>query len=248
MPLRILIITQEDFLTGAMFSVSFLAKSLQEREHSVWVAARENSDLHAQIKKLGIPFLAITISSKLDRNAIQQLRAWVHAYGINVINAQSSKDRYVSVFARWLFQLPVTVVHTRRQVSLSVGGFPQNLIYQGGTDKVVAVSYGVKRSLVAKGMSRHHIRVIRNGTPSYKFTVSPLYASRLREEYQIKPGDWVIGCIARRKKQEQVLLALREIEHPVKVFFVGFEEDDQLRSLRSGLHHTIFYPGSLPAA
>lgn len=230
-----------------MFSVSFLAKALQDAGHLVWVAARPLSELHRQAEKLGLTFLPLTIASKVDRGAMRAIAHWVSTNAIQVINAQSSKDRYVSVFARWFYRLPVAIVHTRRQVSLSVGGPLQNIVYVRGTDRIVAVSFGVKRSLITKGIPSRHIRVIRNGTPGYKFDFSPERVQLLKALYEIKPGEWVVGCIARRKKQHQLVQSLRLIEPPVKLFLVGIEQDEELRSIEIPPRHKVFYPGNLPA-
>lgn len=182
---------------------------------------------------------------------MRQVKSIVQTHQIDVINAQSSKDRYVSVLSRWLFQLNTKIIHTRRQISLSIGGPLQNLVYVNGTDKIVAVGHGVKKSLERGGVPEKHIKVIFNGTPLEKYnSLSERYLNKLREKFDIKPNDLVIGCISRRKLQNQLLGALNYLNKPAKVIFVGIKEDDQLRAIINGfkLPHQVFFEGIIPSS
>lgn len=249
-PLNILFITQEDFLAGSTYSVFFLARELASRGHRTFIAARENSLLHSLTLYSKVEFLPLKLTSRFDRNAMRLLRDWVVQYELDIINSQSSKDRYITVFSRWLYRLPVKVVHTRRQISMSLGGPAQNLIYVNGTDKIVAVGNGVKKSLVDKGIPAGHVEVIFNGTPVEKYMrVSTAYTDALRKKLDIKEGDFVIGCISRRKLQHHLLRALDFLGVPAKVVFVGITEDEELATIARGfqLPHMVHYEGSVAA-
>ncbi len=246
--MNILLITQEDILAGSSFSVSYLAKGLHERGHRVVVAARPGSVLHDLMKDSDVPFEAFTIPSRFNWKSVTHLVSLIRKYQIQVINAQSSKDRYTTVLAKFFYRLPVVLIHTRRQISMSVGGFLQNIIYVWGTDKIVAVSEGVKQSLILKKIPASHIEVIYNGTPKEKYQGIDLRkVEELRQKFSITPGDLVIGCISRRKEQDQLLSALDLLGRPVKVILVGIMEDDKLKEIR--LHfkfpHQIFYEGEV---
>lgn len=249
--LNILFITQEDFLAGSTYSVFFLARGLAARGHKVLIAAREGSLLQHLAVSARILFVPITLRSRFDWSAIQQVRSIVKSHQIDVINAQSSKDRYVSVLSRWVFQLNTKVIHTRRQLSLSVGGPIQNLFYVNGTDKIIAVGNGVKKSLEQGGVPDKHIKVIFNGTPSEKYnSLNEAYLKKLRQKFDIKSNDLVIGCISRRKLQDQLLGSLNYLDKPAKVILVGIEEDDQLKKIIKGftLPHQVFFEGNVPSA
>jgi L-malate glycosyltransferase len=246
--LNILLITQEDILAGSSFSVSYLAKGLHQRGHRVIVAARPGSVLHDLMKDSEVPFEAFTIPSRFNWKSVTHLVSLVRKYQIQVINAQSSKDRYTTVLAKFFYQLPVVLIHTRRQISMSVGGFLQNIIYVWGTDKIVAVSEGVKQSLISKKIPASHIEVIYNGTPKEKYQGIDLSkVEPLRQKFSITQGDLVIGCISRRKEQDQLLRALDLLGRPAKVILVGIREDDELKEIRSHFKfpHQIFYEGEV---
>ncbi|MEQ8364964.1 MAG: glycosyltransferase family 4 protein [Cyclobacteriaceae bacterium] len=249
--LNILFITQEDFLAGSTYSVFFLARGLAAKGHRVFIAAREDSLLDHLATSARIEFFPITLKSRFDIKAIRQIKTVVKTYHVDVINAQSSKDRYVSVLSRWIYQLDTKIVHTRRQISLSVGGPLQNLFYVNGTDKIVAVGNGVKKSLEQGGVPEKHIKVIFNGTPAEKYnSLSEKHLKKLREKFDIKPNDLVIGCISRRKLQDQLLSALDHLDKPAKVILVGVIEDEQLKRIIKGfkLPHQVFFEGNIPSS
>jgi len=248
--LRILFLTQEDFLAGSTYSVFFLARGLSQRGHKVYVAARKDSLLNRLCDEAGLRFFSFEPKSRFDLRSMRQIRKWVSSTDIDIINSQSSKDRYLSVFSRWIFNLPVKVVHTRRQLSMSIGGPLQNLVYVNGTHKIIAVGNGVKQSLKKGGVPDHHVKVIYNGTPESKYqNISIEKINQLKAKFDIKEDDLVIGCISRRKQQEQLLQSLNYLNRPAKVILVGIEQDDQLKSIiqEYTIPHQVYFEGHVPS-
>ncbi|MCU0367255.1 MAG: glycosyltransferase family 4 protein, partial [Cyclobacteriaceae bacterium] len=240
--------TQEDFLAGSTYSVSYLAKGLASRGHKVIVAARSGSELSRILIDSQVIFESIKIRGRFDFKSIILLNRLIKKHAIQIVNAQSSKDRYISVFAKYFFRLRIILIHTRRQVSKSTGGFFQNLIYVSGTDMIVAVSKGVKQSLIENHIPEKHIEVIYNGTPSYKYQhVDMNETLSLKKRFSVNEGDLVIGSISRRKQQEQLLKALDLIGKPVTVFLLGIKEDDELRDIISSYKfpHKVIFVGEV---
>ncbi|MBD3276366.1 MAG: glycosyltransferase, partial [Candidatus Marinimicrobia bacterium] len=60
--------------------------------------------------------------------------------------------------------------------------------------------------------------------------------------------EFVIGCVSRRKKQDQLIKALSIIEKPVKVIFVGIQRDDFPESLVQSVpsRHSLIFCGTVP--
>ncbi len=93
--------------------------------------------------------------------------------------------------------------------------------------------------------------MIFNGTPSDKYSsLNEQCLKKLRQKFDIKPSDLVIGCISRRKLQDQLLSALNHLNKPAKVIFVGIKEDDELRRIIGGfkLPHKVFFEGNVPSS
>lgn len=244
--MNILFISAISHMAGSTYSVSYLATGLSERGHQVFLACPENSLLSQLIQNTKVQYLPVELNGKLDRKAIRQIAEIVRQHNIDLINAQSSIDRYITILARWYYHLPVRLVHTRRQLSKSIGILGQSRFYEKGTDKIVAVSEGVKASLVKIGIAPNHIKVIYNGTPLEKYaSVDPEKVAVLRKQYGIREGDVVIGSVARLKEQHQILEALRYIDQKVKVIFVGIEAQPAYRPITDQfpVPHEIYYTG-----
>ncbi|MBX2916200.1 MAG: glycosyltransferase family 4 protein [Cyclobacteriaceae bacterium] len=247
--MNILLITQEDFFAGSTYSVSYLANALAERGNKVYVAARPNSLLHELIQKYPrVTFLPLTIKSRFDRNAIKLLVRWVTEYNLQVINAQSSKDRYITIFARWFYGVKARLYHTRRQYPMSVGGYLQRKFYVAGTDKIISISEGLKKIFVAKGFPAAHIAVIHNGMPAARYQQwSESEVQKLKEQYGIKPGEIVVGSISRFKRHEQIIKAMALLNKPeIKIVTAGVEEG-YLDSLckEFNLKNPVIYAGAV---
>lgn len=246
--MRILIITYQGDISGATNSITYLAKGLASKGHDIFVGCREESLLYKNLLGSKVKVVPMVYKKKLDLSFIKHLKNIVKENNIEIINAQSSWDRYSSVFVRWLYRMKVKVVHTRRQTPMSMGGFFQNLIYEKGTDKIIAVSQGVKKDLMKLGISDKNIEVIYNGTSKEKYDhLDPILIQSLRQKFDIKPDDFVIGCVSRPKKQIQILEALQHIERPIKVIFAGLEKTPELASIIEAFKvpHLVYFEGNI---
>ncbi len=241
-----MLITFQGGVAGSTLSVSYLCKGLSEKGHNVVLACPQDSMYKDLLKDSKVKIEHLPFKSKWDKVTMRMIRDIVQRENIQIINAQASKDRYNTIFARWIYKLPVKLIHTRRQVSLSVGGL-QSWFYTKGTDKIVAVSNGIKDSLVSKGIPKKHIKVIYNGTPTEKYEqIDKQKVEKLKSELGLKPDDFVIGCISRCKKQEQIIQTLQHIEIPVKVVFVGINSHDIENRIEPFCEpHTIHYCGHM---
>jgi len=246
--MNILITSQHAGVAGSTYSIFYLARGLSRKGHRVYVACPPNTLLARLLSEANLTHLPLEFRSKLDRRAMRQVAAMVRKYQIEVIDAQASKDRYVTILARWLYKLPVKLVHTRRQMALSIGILGQSWFYQKGTDKIIAVSMGVKASLERIGIDARHIEVIYNGTPHEKYQlIDNSEAEQLKKKYNIREGDFVIGCVARPKEQLQLLQALEKVDTKVKVIFVGIEWQYAYQEVisRYTTAHEVYFAGKV---
>jgi len=246
--MNILITSQKAEIAGSTYSVVYLAKGLAKRGHNVWVATPANTLMWRLLSDSPVQLTELSFAFKFHLPSVLRVKKIVQLHQIDIINAQSSKDRYSTILAKWWYKLPVKLIHTRRQLVKSLGMFGQSTFYERGTDSIVAVSEGVKQSVKSIGISEKHIKVIYNGTPSEKYQhIDSERVESLRRRYQIKSGEVVIGCVARYKKQAQLLQALNEIQQPIHVLFVGIEEQPELRAIQNqwSVPHRVHYAGSV---
>ena len=247
--MNILFLTYQGDLAGSTLSIHYVSNGLAERGHNVYVGCRMESYLYSAVSDGKAHALPMRFKSKLDFQTMKQIRDIVQEHSIDIINAQSSKDRYLSIFARKLYKLESLIVHTRRQMPLMDAGRLQGWFYNTFTDKIIAVSEAVKNGLMAGGIKDKKIKVIYNGTPVEKYeNINTDRVGRLLEKYNIHDDEFVIGCVSRRKKQDQLLKALSFIEEPVKVIFVGIKKEDFPSNLIESVpsKHSLIFCGTVP--
>lgn len=248
-PLRILFLTYQGDMAGSTNSIAYLARGLAERGHHVVIGIRRESLLWTLLEDSPVHRAAMKFKGKFDFHNWRQIRDIVNKHQIQVINAQSSHDRYTSIFANWRYKLGVKVVHTRRQMPASTGGPLQLYLYNKRTAGIVAVSHQVKDELVKLGIKAPHVEVIHNGTPRDKYEqVDEQKVLALRQKFGITEDDFVVGCISRPKSQEQIFEALKLIEKPLKVIFGGLKRVEPYASLAAAVEerHTLFFEGDIP--
>ncbi len=247
--MKILFLTHQGDLAGSTNSIFYLSSGLADKGHEVFVGCRQESLLFELLQNSKAVAIPMTFNGRFDLTNMRQIRQAVKEHNIQLINAQSSLDRYTSGFAKWLYRLPVVLIHTRRQIPKSTGLFIQNWYYKASTDCMVAVSQGVKGALVDLGLPADHIRVIKNGTPRSKYELTrPQLTEQLREKYGLPEGTFVIGCISRRKNQEQLLKAYAQLPEKAWLMFIGIEEDEELRQvpLSPDQKARVIYTGMVP--
>jgi glycosyltransferase involved in cell wall biosynthesis len=243
--LRILFLTYQGDMAGSTQSIAMLAKGLAQRGHHIFLGCRRNSLLYSLLEDSGVTRIPMTFRGKLDFRNSREIADWAKKEEIDIINAQSSYDRYTAIWAKWLFCPQVKIVHTRRQKPMSSGGFIQNFLYNKGADAVVAVSRGVSSALEEIGINPKIITVIRNGTPSEKYAgMDSAISASWRLKLGLEEGRFTIGCVARRKNQEDLLQALTLIPFPTEVLFAGIQrtdlDQDILKRVDEGLHRLHF--------
>ena len=249
--MNILFLSAIKELAGHALSVSYLAKGLAAKGHSVFAGCCPGTPLLALLEHSDVKVVPMRLGGKLDFKSLRQIRDVVDVNRISIVNSQDSADRYLTMWAKLLYRLPARVIHTRRQIPSSSGGRPQAWLYYKGTDRIVAVSQGVKQALCRQGIPAEHVEVIYNGTPKEKYVVKDEgRVQQLRKQYGISSEDFVIGCVARksrRKRQDQLLKALARIERPTKVLFVGMDRHPDYEVLIEPIRsrHTVLFCGSV---
>lgn len=250
--MNILLLTYQGDISGATNSIYYLARGLAQRGHTVVVGCRSNSLLWSMLESAsGVIRVAMQFASKFDRRCMAHIQQIVQQYNIQIINAQSSRDRYLSIFACWRYQLAVKIVHTRRQKAESAGGRLQTWFYVGNTDAIVTVSEQLKKDFVQRGFPAHHLHVIYNGMDSSRFAtpIPPATIEQLRQTYHLSATDLVVGCISRPKRQEQLIRALALLPPHIKLLLVGVPPQHyQALERQLQLPHTIVYAGLIPPA
>ena len=250
--MNILLLTYQGDMAGATNSIFYLAKGLSERGHTVVVGCRRESLLNRLLLDRAPRVIRkeMTFRGKTNLKNMIEIRDAVRQYDIQIINAQSTIDRYTAIFANWLFRLNAIVVHTRRQKPRSDGGWLQRWFIVYATKSIITVSNQLRETLIKNGYPAGHVKAIFNGLPREHYeNYDKEKVTELRRQLGIAESDIVVGCISRMKKQEQLVEAIPFLPPDVKILFVGIEQgrlDDVADQY--GVKDRIIYAGKvLPA-
>lgn len=236
-------------MAGSTYSITYLAKGLADRGHKVFAGLREEMPIWDLIEHPGVTRVPMRITGKFDFENWREIRDLVRNEKIDIINAQSSHDRYTSIFAKLRFKLPVQIVHTRRQNPLSAGGWLQRKFYIKNTASIIVISDGLKRIFIEKGYPENHIKVIHNGIPKKRFDDwNEEKVEKFRKQLNLKPEDKVVGCISRFKEQPQLIEAIAKLNDPsIKLIFAGaFPEQIQPYLDKYNIQNEVHLLGKLP--
>ncbi|ADR21813.1 hypothetical protein MATR_05540 [Marivirga tractuosa] len=227
--MNILILCAQGGVAGSTYSISYLAKGLADRNHNVFLGLKKDTFLDSliedsKVKRVYLPFRSKT--DKITRNIIKEL---IEKENIQIINAQSSKDRYVGPLVNFLYGKKVKIVQTRRQnpkKMIGLNKFFQNVFNNYFCDKVVVVSEALRKIFIERGIHQDKLKVIHNGTPTDQYQPNLKLRKKLQEELGYTDEDIVIGCVSRYKNQPQLVKALQFLPKEWKVLYVGLDEEN----------------------
>jgi glycosyltransferase involved in cell wall biosynthesis len=234
-PYRILLTTWQDFGAGSIQSVQYLAEGLRRRGHQVLVACPADGVLGRRLAGVGVPVAPFRFRTGWSVRSATELLRLIHAEGVELVDAQESRDRKAAIVARSLSRSFPPLVITRRQMTRTSRA--QNWVYAHAADRVVAISHGVARSLRARGMGRAEIRVVHTGLDPHRVVeaADPGEVARLRGELDLDLAIPTVGVVARRKDQETLLRAAARMGRPLNLLFVGIDRDARLAALEPAL-------------
>ena len=234
--MKILQLTHQGDLGGSTNSITWLTAGLAERGHEVTLACRPQSLIARRFAEGPVQRVDLELprGPRLFAQAWKWKR-WIEQNQIDVVNAHASLDRHLVSYLRML-GLRAALVHTRRNVSLSSGWRARAWFDVATTDAIIAVSRSVGEDLERRGIPAAHVHVIHNGLPLRQLRASdPARVAQVRKELQLAPGVPVIGVVARRKAQDDLLRAAFRLRRPMEILFAGVNGDEALARLAAGL-------------
>ncbi len=179
--MNILHLNSEPALRGGERQTLSLIKYLNQWGHNCLLTCSQGSAIAQKAKELGIITYEIKFQSEYNIFTLLKLYDIVKQNKIDLIHAHTSRTAtYAGLIARLLCGKNVRCVVSRR-VQFSTRGNPlRKLKYQCLPHKIIAISEGVKKVLVADGISEAKISVVYSGIEPQRFDVAtePDYLQR----------------------------------------------------------------------
>ncbi|MBW2093066.1 MAG: glycosyltransferase family 4 protein, partial [Deltaproteobacteria bacterium] len=204
---------------GSTKSMIYLSKGLASRGHKVFFGCREQSLIYRSLLNSNVTVVHMSFS-RFGGTAPGQMVILCREQNIQIINAQSSQDRYAVLRARFFHGVKSKVVFTRRQMPNS--SRLSGLLSTVGAHRIIAVSSAVADALSRRWIDRSKIEVIYNGIPAGKCNnIDEDEVQKLRSRLRIPEGATVIGCIARKKLQDVLIRACPFLPPEAVILLVG---------------------------
>lgn len=224
--MKILILCAQGGVAGSTYSISYLANGLASKGHKVYLGLIKNSFLDELVDGNQVHKIYLNFKGKLDKATREQVKKLINDEGIQIVNAQSTNDRYLAPIINIMNPNKVIVVQTRRQKPkemTAINQYFQNIFNNYFSDYLVTVSHELKRIFVQRGIKPQKIKVIHNGTPIEQYQQDDILLAKLKQKVGFKEDDIVIGCTARFKNQPHLVKALQYLPKEWKVLYIGLD-------------------------
>jgi phosphatidylinositol alpha-1,6-mannosyltransferase len=222
-PIRVLLTLHQGGGSGAVNSTLHLALGLARRGLTVRLVCPPGSPVEAEARTGGLEVIPLALTPRRRWSNASRLATVLERYPVDLINAQSSRDREALTLLGLTGRLPVPLIITRRSWPRTTR--LENWLSGQAASRVIAISEPVRRALVSTGMPAGKITVVPTGVLVDRLdrTVTPEELNYWRQRIEWDAGHRTIGIVARPKDQPVVLQALARIEAPVRLVLAGLD-------------------------
>ncbi|MBI4676628.1 MAG: glycosyltransferase [Elusimicrobia bacterium] len=238
--MKVLHVSDADDWTGGCGQMMALARGLQGRGWTTWIACRPESSLAKAASEAGIAVFRAGLRQDYDLFSAWRLSGFLAREGFDVVHAHHSRSHGVCLLAVGILHLrglrrPVLVVS--RRVSFEPSRNPFSLIkYRSAlNDAFVAVASAVRDILVGNGVAAERVVVIHSGVDAGRFSPRPP-DPEVRRALCVPEGCAVVGKVANYSawKGQSCFLeaAARLSREGRKVHFVLVGRDTDCSELR----------------
>ena len=224
---------------GGESQVFGLATYLHRAGHSTAVAADPSGPLYHRLRDAGLPTHALRIRNHGDFLAGLRLRHLVRSGRYAFVHFHTSRAHALSP---WLWGLKVKRIVTRRMDYPVKKGRATRFLYTTSVDAVVAISAGIRATLIAAEVPAAHIRLIPSGVDTTRFTPDPAARRQLRQSYGLgarEPLVLATGALVERKGYRTLLQAAHRLKTQGRQFRYVICGDGSLRSVLQAQASTL---------
>lgn len=230
-------------------------QQLLKRDSKVELLCSAESRIHIEANNLGIMLHPIKASGYFHPVTTVQLSLFIRNNNYSLVHTQVSKDLWLLVPALFLANSKIPLFLTKQVGSFIVKkDFLHRLLYNR-LRKIFSISTAIKNNLIeTTPVNPEDIINLPNGIDTTKFDPGKVNGKKVREEFNIKSEEIVIGMLARfspGKGHEEFLWSAKELSKEygnLKFLIVGepsrgeVEYGDEIKQLAQNydLNNLIF--------
>jgi glycosyltransferase involved in cell wall biosynthesis len=220
--MRVLHVDPERGWGGGEVQVLLLVRALARRGHASTLAADPRGRLAPAARAAGVAVVPLAVRNHLDVPAALRLRRL--ARGHDVVHYHTARAHALAP----LVHAPgLRRIVTRRMDYVPAGGPYARLLYNHAVDRVIAISDGVRRALVAGGVRPDRIRVVPSGIDVAAIAAAAEAGGALRRAWDVGADEILVlapGGLEPRKGHDVLLRAVAGLVAaglPLRVVIAG---------------------------
>ncbi|MFH1784217.1 MAG: glycosyltransferase family 4 protein [bacterium] len=239
--MRIAQITSSVGWSGGAQQAFFLSKGLLDKGYEIKLICPPSSEIGQRAADAGIPVISLLMRQEYDIVAIIKLVKILRKNKIDILHAHHPKAHALALAASKIAKTPVFIYSRRVIFHVRKGIFSQIKYKSKRTDKIVAVSKGVKKILVDYGIAPSRIEVIYSGTDVAVFTPE-VKGDSIRKEFAIHDDELLVALVGNYSYYKghtfflEAIPSILQKAKGVKFILVGRDTDsDELKGLVDNL-------------
>jgi glycosyltransferase involved in cell wall biosynthesis len=210
-----------------MFTLTAV-KQLLKYNQQVELLCIEESRIHIEANTMGLIIHPVKVSGYLHPLTALKISSLIKRNKYDLIHTQASKDLWLLVPALKLVKKNIPLILTKQIGSFVKKNDPLHKMIYNRVTYALAISRVIERNLLeTTPLSKEKILLLHNGIDIDMFDPSKGNRSRIREEFDIKENELLIGMLARLspgKGHEEFLYAAKELSKDytdIKFIIVG---------------------------
>jgi glycosyltransferase involved in cell wall biosynthesis len=215
MSLAILHVDPERDLAGGERQVLGLLAHLRGAGHDQALAAHPHGRLAPLAAGLGVAIDPLVVRNHVDVAAARRLAGLLARRRYDILHLHTARAHAMTAF---LAATPgVSRVVTRRMDYRLRGGWYTRRLYNHGVQAVIAISEGVRATLIASGVDPARIHLVPSGVEVERFAAPMGPRAAVRAELGVGDGDCllvVVGALEDRKGHAVLLEAIARLGDP----------------------------------
>jgi len=191
--INILHIDSESTWRGGENQLLLLHQGLIQLGHSSMIITQPNSELAIKLRMMNENFVEIPMRSEFDFPAAGKISRIIKNKRIHIIHTHTAHSHSIGVLAKMLRRSVKLIAHRRVDFPLKKNIFSR--MKYSKTDRIIAISEGVKNALLKSGIEEKRIAIVYSGIDLSRFD-RKFDLDALRKEYRIIEGKFIVGNIA----------------------------------------------------
>ena len=187
--LTVLHIDFEKTWRGGQQQLFWLVEGLSKKGHKNFVVCRPESALQKKLAESNSDFFSVNMLFELDPLAIYKTSKIINKIKPDVVHLHSAHAHAIGLLASKISKHKSKIVSSRR-----VDFHIKSKRKYAGVDRIIAISEGVKKVLLADGIDGKKISVVHSGVDLSRF--ENVNGDYLYGELKIKKGAKIVGIVA----------------------------------------------------